>query len=435
MNDNHDSLMNYWNHVMPEKIIDIHGVLISFSFGNKRPLIEMRKPHQNRQRRVAVLIESSRQYGRMLDLGIARFTNEAGNWLVSFHEQLDWNKLPAWVHQWAGDGILIHSHRHADIQRLAQAGIPLVSLYEESREGPYSKFHQDNQAIARLAFGFFLKRGHRNIAFCGIKGLQFSKEREDFYAAEAAAYAMQPRIFNFRPHEITGAFFEDRANLARFLKWIRRQPRPLAIFACNDDLASLILFICKSQTIRIPEEAALLGVDDDPLRVSLVHPYLSSIETDAIRIGYEAARHLNAMMASGDRTPCTRLFPPLGIHERESTNVYPSDDPLVKAAMELIHHEPLQTLDVSGLAQRLSVSRKTLDTHFQAALRCNVHKILLTMKLQQIRMRVEQFSPELSMPEIAHEAGLSLTHFTRLFKQAFGLSPVEYRKSRDHLNR
>lgn len=147
---------------------------------------------QNRQRRVAVLIESSRQYGRMLDLGIARFINEAGNWLVSFHEQFDWNKLPAWIQHWAGDGILIHSHRHADIQRLAQTGIPLVSLYEARRVVPYSKFHQDNQAIARLAFGFFLKRGHRHIAFCGIKGLNFSREREEFYAAEASSHDLKP---------------------------------------------------------------------------------------------------------------------------------------------------------------------------------------------------------------------------------------------------
>ena len=180
---------------------------------------------------------------------------------------------------------------------------------------------------------------------------------------------------------------------------------------------------------------ALLGVDDDPLRVSLVHPYLSSIETDAIRIGYEAAQHLNAMMATGDRTPCTRLFPPLGIHERESTHVFPSEDPLVKAAMEALHKEAIGSLDVSGLAQRLGVSRKTLDMHFQNALHCNVHKLLLTMKLQQIRMRVEQFSPVLSMPEIAREASLSLTHFMRLFKQAFGMSPAAYRKSREQLSR
>jgi len=198
--------------------------------------------------------------------------------------------------------------------------------------------------------------------------------------------------------------------------------------AANDKRARHVLEACHTYDLRVPEEVAVIGVDNDDLLCELSTPQLSSIEQDAKRIGYEAIALLDRMM--GGEKPRQRhfLIDPLGVVTRRSTDILAVEDRLVARTMTFIQSGAARGIRVRDVVNDLEVSRSGLETRFKAAMGYTIHAAIRKAQLQRARRMITETN--LPMKEIAAGTGFkSVQHMTTLFGKAFGQTPARYRKT------
>src|ERR1035438_1669136 len=242
--------------------------------------------------RVALLIESSRTYGRGILAGMARHAKANGPWSVFTQERELHSGVPEWLRAWKGDGIIarIEDKRMAGV--LLRLGHPVVDVLGNARFKGIPAFDTDAGAVARLAADFFLRAGFRHFAFCGYRNISFSDRRAAAFAEYLAGHNHKVRVFSApvplrQPAHIQAV---EQGGLGReqaIASWLRKQPRPLALFACNDVCGQQVLNACREHAIKVPAEVAVMGVDNDDLLCRLCDPPLSSIEPDTDRMGRE----------------------------------------------------------------------------------------------------------------------------------------------------
>ncbi len=148
-------------------------------------------------------------------------------------------------------------------------------------------------------------------------------------------------------------------------RWLKSLRRPLAIMACNDVRAQHVLDAARSLGIAVPEELAVVGVDDDYPLCDLCDPPLSSVVPNAQRIGYEAAHLLDRLMSGERSEPSETLIEPLGVVTRQSTDVLAIDDPGTAAALRHIREHACGGLKMQELLRHVAISRPVLERRFR----------------------------------------------------------------------
>jgi hypothetical protein len=124
-----------------------------------------------------------------------------------------------------------------------------------------------------------------------------------------------------------------RAWMARELE---RLPKPLAVFAFNDYDAAWLVDTCVFHKISVPDEVAILGVDNNEMVCVCLPVPLSSIQHDLERIGYEAAALLDRMLEGEAPPESPLLIPPKGIITRRSTDYSAVNNPQLRQALLFI---------------------------------------------------------------------------------------------------
>ena len=160
--------------------------------------------------------------------------------------------------------------------------------------------------------------------------MQTLKLREVHIYAPSGHHAVGEDLYRFEK----GIAAHD----AEFSGWLRALPKPVAILACNDIRGQQVINACREAEIRMPEDVAVLGVDDDQIICRLCRPTLSSIEPDVEKIGYLAARLIADQLAGKSVAP-RYLVPPRQVVQRNSTDTVGSDHPLVIQAARFIRDQ------------------------------------------------------------------------------------------------
>lgn len=386
---------------------------------------------------VALLIETSRTYGRGILQGIAQYAHLHGPWSFFTVERELHSGIPAWLNTWQGDGVIARIEDRAMAARLRRLGCPVVDVLGQARFAGIPAFDTDARAVARLAADFFFRAGFAHFAYSGYPGLPFSDRRGDAFRdclrergqdlLELPGLPPQPKrgdIQAVEQHALSA--------LRRTADWIRAQPRPLAVFACNDVRAQQVLNACRESGLRVPEDVAVMGVDNDDVLCNLCDPPLTSIEPDTARLGHEAARLLDRLMR-GERAaaPFTSI-PPSRLVERTSTDIIAIDDPVMAQAVRFIRNEIGRGIAVKDVLAHVARSRTDLERRFHRWLGASIHDELLRRRLERVRALLEESS--LGLQAIADRSGLSTAaHLCRLFQQHFHLTPSEYRRRKGSL--
>ena len=154
--------------------------------------------------------------------------------------------------------------------------------------------------------------------------------------------------------------------------WLHKQPRPLALFACNDICAQQILNTCREHGIKVPEEVAVMGVDNDDVLCNICDPPLTSIEPDTERLGYEAAALLDRMMRGKKPKLEMTQIPPLRVVERASTDVVAIGDPITVQAVDSIRDHVDEGISVKDVQADVGRSRTDLEQRFHRWLKTSV---------------------------------------------------------------
>lgn len=383
--------------------------------------------------KVALLIGFSRNYRRGVLRGIANYTHTRSPWSCFTQEHGLQNGIPDWLKTWKGNGIIACIDSQRTAKALLRVGCPVVDVLHNVRAVGIPTFDTDAGVVAKLVADYFFKAGFRHFAYCGYSGIPFSDRRAAGFVDYLATHQQKVAVFTVRsprhpPLDILAAERQGIERETAIVAWLRKQPRPLALFACNDIRGQQVLNACRRHGIKVPEEVSVMGMDNDEVLCSLCDPPLSSIEPDTERLGFEAAALLDRMMRGKRSVPGLIKIPPICVVERASSDVVPIEDPIAVAAVRYIRdhvHEGIAVKDVQAHVQR---SRTDLEQRFRRWLKTSVSAEISRRRMDRVCALLQQTS--LSLGEIARQSGFATTaHLCRLFKSRFQQTPSEYRLS------
>lgn len=379
------------------------------------------------RRSVALLVETSNSYARGVLEGIAQYVRHHDRWSIFLPEQERGGRPPQWLGRWKGDGIIARIETDESAAALRKTNLPIVDVSAARHLPGIPWVETDDAAIAELGVKHLLDRGFRNLAFCGDPGFNWSNWRRDRFRTFAEAASVEPHIFDsLSRNDPQYSWNREKQRLA---KWLHGLPFPVGILACYDIQAQKILEICRELDIAVPEEVAVLGVDNDELLCELADPPLSSIICNTRRTGYEAAALLNRMMNGEPVDAAPVLVTPLGIQTRQSTDILAIDDPDVAAALRYLRENALRGINVADVVRQVPLSRRVLESRFRKILGRSPHEELTHLKLDRIKELLCE--TDLSLSEIAKRTGFDHDEYMSVFfRNAEGVPPGQYRRLR-----
>ncbi len=308
---------------------------------------------------------------------------------------------------------------------LAAAGVPMVGVAGD-RHRTWLRYHAgaDDVATGRLAAEHLISRGFTRFAYLGAKGHLAMAQRQEGFIAQLAEL------------QLKAVCFETPLRSASWLSWPRgmqawaqRVAKPAAVFCCNDQRANSLLIACARAGIRVPEDIAVVGVDDDDIYATIRRPHLSSIQLQIQAIADKSVEMLVKLMRHESPPTKRVMVGPGPLVVRGSSNIIAADDPLVRSALTLIHQRIARGISVKTLTATLNISRPTLEARFQAALRRSPAAEIRRQQLEKAKTLLR--TTRLPMSEVAEQAGYtSGKHLSIAFRRAMGTTPTAYRRDR-----
>jgi len=387
----------------------------------------------DKQRRVILLIESSRAYGRGCLLGIGAFVRNQGFWRTLHVELRIDDDLPDVVRNWHCDGVMTRLENEKTLQAVLKLGVPIVDLRSASPPPGGASIFTDPESCARLAVEHFLDRGFRNFGFIGFPGLDYSDRRCECFVRQLSELGHETLVFGrpFPSPKPGGmAVEETRGEILKcpIAKWVLKLPKPVAVFACNDVRGRQVLDACHHAGVIAPEEVAVLGVDNDEVVCGLSMPPLSSIRPNTFQMGYEGAALLDALMRGEAPPEAPILIPPCDVVVRRSSDVLALEDPELTAALRLIRDRACEGIDVGDILKNVAVSRATLERRFQQTLGRSPKEEIVRGRIDRAKHLLTETPYKLQ--RIAVMTGYqTAAQFTLAFKRRTGLTPGQYRRA------
>jgi LacI family transcriptional regulator len=379
--------------------------------------------------RILLSIENSRGFGRDLLTGISDFTRLYNPWAVlrkpPFFREGERELSNLKVIKSGVDGIITRVPEEIPIAQ--KAGIPAIfatTLFPKNckLDKRYPIITCDPKAIAEMAVNYFIGQGFKNLAYCGFGEITWSVNRRHVFCN----YAKEMGYHVFCYDQVSNCGWNKE--MLSIADWLGSLPKPIGILACSDDRGEEIIEAAKIANVKIPEEVAVMGIDNDSLACNLLNPTLSSIALNTQAIGYEAAELLYKLIKGEEKMKGQQLvISPKYIEIRQSTNILAIEDLDVASAVGFIRQKTKEAIQVQDVVNVTSASRRVLEGRFR--------KVLGRSILQEIRrVRVETIAKLVSdtnvpIKSIAVSLGFaSVDHISRYFKKEKNMSLRRYRQ-------
>lgn len=386
-------------------------------------------------KRIVVVVEKSRAYGRALCEGIASFAQEREEWSLELIDDLTgWD-----VHAFKGcSGVIARIVSDAAAKALKTLKVPVVDILALKRYAGIAAVDNDHQSVGAWAADHFLERRFTRFAFCGYAGAAFSDARGEGFAQALRAKGFDCSHFappgkamcELAKRGIVREHLELDSDCDRLAAWLKELPKPVAVFCCHDTRAYQVLTLCKRLGISVPGELAAMGVDDDRILCGFASPTLSSIDPNAFEIGRAAARKLADMIAHpGARHDGAVLIPPKALINRASTQIYPVDPPWLSDALIFIGKHFASGINASDVFRHIGRSHTGVETAFRDVLKTTVHKEIIRARLDAAARLLR--TTGYTATEVAKMTGFSSPqHFCCSFRRAYSQTPETYRRKR-----
>jgi LacI family transcriptional regulator len=372
--------------------------------------------------KVALLFEANNSYARSLVGGIGEYILSHGPWRVHYAELGATDSPPGWLARWDGDGVIVRGENPKIARAVEALTIPVVDL-TPSRLLPRAPWvKSDDAAIAQMAAQHFLERGFRNFAFCGDSRFSWSDRR-----GEQFGLLIRGVGHAFHVYAPKAPLRDGDAEVDAIGEWLAKLPKPIAVFACYDNRGQQVLEGCRRKAIAVPEEVAVLSVDNDEVLCVLSPPPLSSITLNPRRTGWEAAALLSLMMKGEILKPDAHLIPPVGVVTRQSSDILAVADTKIATALRYIREHACEGISVSDVLRHSPMARRALETRFKKILGRTPHQEILRVQVNRVKELL--VGTELPLWQIADRTGFEPENLSVVFKQQTGVAPSEYRKS------
>jgi LacI family transcriptional regulator len=337
-------------------------------------------------------------------------------------------KIPDF-HHGQFDGVIADMDDPRIPKRLVGLEIPAVGVGAIREDCPWeldiSTVSTNNQRIAVLAASHLLERNLRSFAYCGVA----SRTIDPWNGQRRAAFVSHLKSAGYgcsvyKGRESASHSWEQLQG--RLADWLSDLTKPLGLMAANDARARHVLEACRRLGLSVPEDVAVIGVDNDELICNLAYPPLTSIVQGTEEIGHRAAELLDRLMNRRVRKATHLLVDPVGVITRESTDLVATEDVVASTSLAFIRQHACQGIQVADVARAADVSRSTLDARFRRVVGRSVHD-----EIQRIQLSAAQqllTTTNLPVEEVAQRAGFSSAQYMNaVFQRLLGQSPGRYR--------
>jgi LacI family transcriptional regulator len=309
-------------------------------------------------------------------------------------------------------------------EAIAATKLPVVDALGVISNLPFPIVHVNNRSIAAMAAQHFLERGLRHFAFFGIEHENWSEERYAAYCHTVGQVPSQVPIYE-QPRDPTGARSWERSE-NRLAAWVAALPKPVGVMVCSDQRGPPLLEACRRAGLSVPDEVAVVGVDNDEPLCDVCNPPLSSVEPGHPSVGYKAAELLDRLLQGGPVPANPQLVEPDGIVPRLSTDTLFVEDAALRNALRLIRERALDGLSVNAVARHVGLSRSVLQRRFRSTLGRSVHQEILSVKIKRARELLTK--TELPLALIAERAGFRHQEYMgAVFRARLGQTPGQVR--------
>jgi LacI family transcriptional regulator len=357
--------------------------------------------------------------------------------IVRYAREHDWHLVTDMIYTgrvplgWRGDGILtILGYRRELVDFIRSARVPTVAITLVNHEVPLPRVEGDNRRIGQLAAEHFLERGYRHFAWAPFLNDVMNDERLAGFA-ETLARRGYECLGLPRAHSLAGRVWQEdwAQRRRRLVRELVALPRPAAVFAYNDCVAADVIDACRDAGLRVPEEIAVLGVDDDPTVCDCAPVPLSSVRHDLEGMAYAAAALLDRLMVGGKVPRGNRVLrvPPQGIVTRASTDMRAVSNVKVAIALRYLSARAREPgLCVTEVVEACGLSRRQLERSLRRETGSSLHRELTLLRLDHARRRLTESDD--TVTRIARDAGFARSAtFFRTFKRVLGITPLEFR--------
>lgn len=373
---------------------------------------------------VALLIETSRSYGRELLRGVKRYVAERGPWSIFLELRSLDSAPPPWLRSWKGDGILTRTNSAEMARQVRAVGVPTIELRSSRFENGFPFVGVDNQALVEKVIGYFRNAAFRNFAVYALDTETYFIERCELFqrAVESLGYS----CFVYRQQgqsEKPSQWEKQQENIAA---WVKSLPKPIAILACTDQLGFWLLDACQRVGVAVPEEVAVVGVENDATLCEMATPRLSSISLGGAEVGYAAAALLDRLMQGESAPQTATLLEPPDLVIRQSSDIVAIEDRELSAAVGFIRKNATHAISVADVLRVVPMSRSSLERKMRQTLGRSPNQEINRVRLVAAkRLLVET---DLTLDQISRLCGFAhAQYFSSLFKHEIGRTPGAWR--------
>ncbi|HAI14252.1 MAG TPA: XylR family transcriptional regulator [Phycisphaerales bacterium] len=379
--------------------------------------------------RVALFSDSINSYGRGLLYGVARYIREHYPW--DLYVIMGTAEDPSRLKGWDGDGLIARMRSEAVIRHVQTLDCAKVLFDWEPHSPlfPMTKaagiLHQHHHA-AKLAFDYFRNRGYQHFAFVRyIDDRRGGHLLDGPFSKLVEAEGMACAIYH--PTDPTLLEADHRVTQEDLAKWLSDLPTPLAVWAANDLRGLDVLEACRLCDLRVPEDVAVLGHNNDVLVCELCNPQLSSVALPYEQMGYEAAALLDQIMAQGSVTSNQVLYPATRVVTRRSTDIVAVNDPDLANALQFIRLNAVKGIQVPDVASAVKLSRSTLQRRFTQYLKRTPADEISRVRIERAKELL--VNTQWQMPKIAEHCGYdNASRLAEAFNRVVKMAPTTYRK-------
>ena len=386
------------------------------------------RPNRAPVRRVALYLSRAESYGRGLLAGIHDYTqaHAHGRWELLIVDRFEPDVALELLRDFKPDGILFmgEADRMAVMRRLS---FPAVSVTSYEDIGDIPRVQTDHRSVAQAAVAHFVERGLRRCAIfqtgdTKIHGMIRVAERyEDAVKSAGLEFARFVHGPRSREGWTLGKQLDD------LTEWLAAQPRPMGLLCSDDDHGWRALTACRRAGIDVPNEVAVVGINNDVPLCESCDPPLSSIDSDQARIGYEGVRLLDRLISgeSVSREPVN--VPVLGIVVRQSSDTFAIADPEVARALQFIHDHLDERIEVKDVLNHVQMSLSTLTRRFKRHLGRTPGAEIRRARIEYVKRQIIRTGK--SLAEIAADSGYDyISQLSRDIKRSTGSAPTELRR-------
>jgi LacI family transcriptional regulator len=390
----------------------------------------IRKLAAERPRRVRLVVDISSAYGRSLLKGVSRYCQGHSNWEFETNNPFFGKQVyqPGDFLKTKTDGLIVFTNDKNMLKKALDSGIPAIVKGIDKPIPDRINFTTDNFLLTKMAHEYFRGLGFTRIAYCGLDFLDWSKSRR--FALEKVAADNETELLVY-PAPRTKKLREWKNEMPLMIEWLKQLPKSIGLLAANDFRAIEVLQACKKAGIDVPDEVAVLGVDDDECICPFTNPPLSSISRFCEAAGYDAAKALDCLMSGKPADTTAIIIEPRDVVVRQSTDTLAVKNQSLADAIRYIRSNAAKHLTLEDVATQVGAHPRWLHELFKKELGHSVLDEIRKVRVDKIAEML--LETDLTVCQIAYELNQkSPGQIARYFRKQKGMTPSQFREKYKH---